>query len=53
MNLSSNPSTRSNTSKSDDKLTETKVSILKLALRKEPEVQNLARLLMNEIKFKS
>jgi uncharacterized protein YaaN involved in tellurite resistance len=43
MNLSSNPSTDLISSKSDDQLTETKVSDIKLALRKEPEVQNLAK----------
>lgn len=43
MNLSSNPSTDLISSKPDDQLTETKVSDIKLALRKEPEVQNLAK----------
>jgi uncharacterized protein YaaN involved in tellurite resistance len=43
MNLSPNPSNSLTTLKQDDKLSETKVSDIKLALRNEPEVQNLAR----------
>jgi uncharacterized protein YaaN involved in tellurite resistance len=43
MNLSPNPSTDQISSNPDEQLTETKVSDIKLALRKEPEVQNLVR----------
>ncbi|HJV17179.1 MAG TPA: toxic anion resistance protein, partial [Bacillales bacterium] len=43
MNLSPNPSNGLTTLNQDDKLSETKVSDIKLALRNEPEVQNLAR----------
>lgn len=43
MNLSPNPSSSMLPSSQDDQLTEAKVSDIKLALRKEPEVQNLAR----------
>jgi uncharacterized protein YaaN involved in tellurite resistance len=43
MNLSPNPSNSLTTLNQDDKLSETKVSDIKLALRNEPEVQNLAR----------
>ncbi|MCQ6277821.1 toxic anion resistance protein [Bacillus sp. EB600] len=43
MNRSPNPSTDLISSNPDDQLTETKVSDIKLALRKEPEVQNLAK----------
>ncbi|MEH7093372.1 toxic anion resistance protein [Neobacillus vireti] len=43
MNLSPNPSNGLTPAAADDVLTETKVSDIKLALRKEPEIQNLAR----------
>jgi uncharacterized protein YaaN involved in tellurite resistance len=43
MNLSPNPSVSLTPTNPDDKLTETSVSDIKLALRNEPEVQNLAR----------
>ncbi|MFJ5715154.1 toxic anion resistance protein [Neobacillus sp. NPDC093127] len=43
MNLSPNPSNGLTPAAVDDKLTETKASDIKLALRKEPEIQNLAR----------
>ncbi|TWE06094.1 uncharacterized protein YaaN involved in tellurite resistance [Neobacillus bataviensis] len=43
MNLSPNPSNGLIPAAADDVLTETKVSDIKLALRKEPEIQNLAR----------
>jgi uncharacterized protein YaaN involved in tellurite resistance len=43
MNLSPNPTSDLTTTNPDDKLTESNVSDIKLALRKEPEVQNLAR----------
>ena len=43
MNLSPNPSNSLTTLNQDDKLSETKISDIKLALRNEPEVQNLAR----------
>lgn len=43
MNLSSNPSSGLTPQPAEDLLTETKVSDIKLALRKEPEIQNLAR----------
>jgi uncharacterized protein YaaN involved in tellurite resistance len=43
MNLSPNPSVGLSPANPDDKLTETRVSDIKLALTKEPEVQNLAR----------
>lgn len=43
MNLSPNPSNGLTPLAVDDKLTETKASDIKLALRKEPEIQNLAR----------
>lgn len=43
MNLSPNPSNGLTPATADDVLTETKVSDIKLALRKEPEIQNLAR----------
>lgn len=43
MNLSQNPSAALMSSNQEDTLTETKVSDIKLALRKEPEVQNLVR----------
>ncbi|WML45011.1 toxic anion resistance protein [Neobacillus sp. PS3-40] len=43
MNLSQNPSATLIPTNPDDKLTETRVSDIKLALSKEPEVQNLAR----------
>ncbi|MGG1674703.1 toxic anion resistance protein [Neobacillus sp. NRS-1170] len=43
MNLSPNPSSGLTPAGTDDVLTETKVSDIKLALRKEPEIQNLAR----------
>lgn len=42
MNLPQNPSANLMTANPDDKLTEVKVSDIKLSLRKEPEVQNLA-----------
>jgi uncharacterized protein YaaN involved in tellurite resistance len=41
--LTPNPATGLTPASADDSLTETKVSDIKLALRKEPEVQNLAR----------
>ncbi|MFB5194474.1 toxic anion resistance protein [Neobacillus sp. KR4-4] len=43
MNLTPNPSSGLTPAGADDILTETKVSDIKLALRKEPEIQNLAR----------
>ncbi|WP_144547307.1 toxic anion resistance protein [Bacillus sp. X1(2014)] len=43
MNLTPNPSSGLTPAGTDDILTETKVSDIKLALRKEPEIQNLAR----------
>jgi uncharacterized protein YaaN involved in tellurite resistance len=43
VNLSSNPSSGLTPQPAEDLLTETKVSDIKLALRKEPEIQNLAR----------
>jgi uncharacterized protein YaaN involved in tellurite resistance len=43
VNLSPNPSNGLTPAAADDVLTETKVSDIKLALRKEPEIQNLAR----------
>ena len=43
MNANSLQSTDNLLTPVDDKLSETKVSELKLALRKEPEVQKLAR----------
>ena len=43
MNQSANPSMDLMPSALDEKLTETKVQDIKLALRKDPEVQNLAR----------
>ncbi|ULT55335.1 toxic anion resistance protein [Neobacillus drentensis] len=43
MNLSPNPSNGLTPATADDVLTETKVTDIKLALRKEPEIQNLAR----------
>lgn len=43
MNLTPNPSSSLTPAGADDILTETKVSDIKLALRKEPEIQNLAR----------
>ncbi|MED4226769.1 toxic anion resistance protein [Neobacillus cucumis] len=43
MSLSPNPSNGVTPVTTDDILTETKVSDIKLALRKEPEIQNLAR----------
>jgi uncharacterized protein YaaN involved in tellurite resistance len=43
MNLSPNPSVSLTPVNPDDKLTETRVSDIKLALKNEPEVQNLAR----------
>ncbi|WP_040208530.1 toxic anion resistance protein [Neobacillus jeddahensis] len=43
MNLSPNPSSGVTPTGAEDVLTETKVSDIKLALRKEPEIQNLAR----------
>ncbi|MFJ7725642.1 toxic anion resistance protein [Neobacillus sp. NPDC097160] len=43
MNLSPNPSSGLTPANAEDVLTETKVSDIKLALRKEPEIQNLAR----------
>lgn len=43
MNQSPNPPTGLSTTGPDDQLTETRVSDIKLALRKEPEVQNLVR----------
>ncbi|MEH7335932.1 toxic anion resistance protein [Neobacillus drentensis] len=43
MNLSPNPSSGLTPAGNEDVLTETKVSDIKLALRKEPEIQNLAR----------
>ncbi|MGG3470191.1 toxic anion resistance protein [Neobacillus pocheonensis] len=43
MNLSPNPSSGLTPAGAEDVLTETKVSDIKLALRKEPEIQNLAR----------
>ncbi|WML40276.1 toxic anion resistance protein [Neobacillus sp. OS1-2] len=43
MNLSPNPSSGLTPANAEDVLSETKVSDIKLALRKEPEIQNLAR----------
>jgi uncharacterized protein YaaN involved in tellurite resistance len=43
VNQSPNPSSGLTSAAADDKLTETKASDIKLALRKEPEIQNLAR----------
>jgi uncharacterized protein YaaN involved in tellurite resistance len=43
VNLSPNPSNGLTPAAAEDVLTETKVSDIKLALRKEPEIQNLAR----------
>ena len=43
MNLTPNPSSDLTPANAEDVLTETKVSDIKLALRKEPEIQNLAR----------
>ncbi|MEY2195814.1 toxic anion resistance protein [Neobacillus sp. BF23-41] len=43
MTLTPNPSSGLTPAGTDDILTETKVSDIKLALRKEPEIQNLAR----------
>ncbi|MEH7482819.1 toxic anion resistance protein [Neobacillus drentensis] len=43
MTLTPNPSSGFTPAGTDDILTETKVSDIKLALRKEPEIQNLAR----------
>ena len=43
MNLSPNSSSGLTPANAEDVLTETKVSDIKLALRKEPEIQNLAR----------
>ncbi|MED3561987.1 toxic anion resistance protein [Bacillus xiapuensis] len=43
MDQSLNPSESLTTTATDDQLLETKVSDIKLALRKEPEIQNLAR----------
>ncbi|MBT2737057.1 toxic anion resistance protein [Bacillus sp. ISL-7] len=43
MTLTPNPSSGLKPAGTDDILTETKVSDIKLALRKEPEIQNLAR----------
>ncbi|PLS03519.1 toxic anion resistance protein [Neobacillus cucumis] len=43
MNLPPNPSNGLTPVSTDDVLTDTKVSDIKLALRKEPEIQNLAR----------
>jgi len=43
VNLTPNPSSGLTPAGADDILTETKVSDIKLALRKEPEIQNLAR----------
>lgn len=43
MNLPLNPSNELTPAAQEDLLTETKVSDIKLALRKEPEVQNLAK----------
>lgn len=43
MTLTPNPSSGLTPAGADDILTETKVSDIKLALRKEPEIQNLAR----------
>ncbi|MDQ0197614.1 toxic anion resistance protein [Neobacillus ginsengisoli] len=43
MNLTPNPSKGLTAAGQEDQLTETRVSDIKLALRKEPEVQNLAR----------
>jgi uncharacterized protein YaaN involved in tellurite resistance len=43
VNLSSNPSSGLTPQPAEDLLTETKVSDIKLALRREPEIQNLAR----------
>jgi uncharacterized protein YaaN involved in tellurite resistance len=43
LNLSPNPSNDITLQSAEDKLTEIKVSDIKLALRKEPEIQNLAR----------
>jgi len=43
VNLTPNPSSSLTPAGADDILTETKVSDIKLALRKEPEIQNLAR----------
>ncbi|NRD80486.1 toxic anion resistance protein [Bacillus sp. BRMEA1] len=43
MNLSPNSSNELTPSQAEDILTETKISDIKLSLRKEPEIQNLAR----------
>jgi len=43
VNLSPNPSSGLTPANAEDVLSETKVSDIKLALRKEPEIQNLAR----------
>jgi len=43
VNLTPNPSSDLTPANAEDVLTETKVSDIKLALRKEPEIQNLAR----------